>query len=151
MTEYKALLPEITLKYKTGSEKKVKINTSRDAYNLLKCFYDMDLLELTETFLVVFLNRSNNTLGWMRLSTGGIAGTVVDIKLIFATALKCAASGIILSHNHPSGNMLPSHEDERTTQKIKQAGLLFDISLLDHIIMGVEDGQFYSMADEGKV
>ena len=151
MTEYKALLPEITLKFKTGSEKKVKIGSSRDAYNLLKCFYDMDLLELTETFLVVFLNRSNNTLGWMRLSTGGIAGTVVDIKLIFATALKCAASGIILSHNHPSGNMLPSHEDERTTQKIKQAGLLFDISLLDHIIMGVEDGQFYSMADEGKV
>ena len=151
MTEYKALLPEITLKFKTGSEKKVKIGSSRDAYNLLKCFYDMDLLELTETFLVVFLNRSNNTLGWMRLSTGGISGTVVEIKLIFATALKCAASGIILSHNHPSGNMLPSHEDERTTQKIKQAGLLFDISLLDHIIMGVEDGQFYSMADEGKV
>jgi DNA repair protein RadC len=149
MIEYKTLIPEITLKFKTGNEQKAKISTSQDCFKVMLSFYDMDLLELTESFIVLFLNRANNTIGWLKVSSGGIAGTIVEIRLIMATAIKCAASGIILSHNHPSGNVTPSDADIKLTRKIKEAALLFDIALIDHIIMSSDSEKYYSMADEG--
>jgi DNA repair protein RadC len=96
------------------------------------------------------LNRSNAVLGILSVSKGGISGTVTDVRLIFQGALKTNASGIIVAHNHPSGNALPSDSDKKITQKIKEAGNLLDIQLLDHIIILPVEG-YYSFADEGTI
>ena len=91
---------------------------------------------------------TNAVLGILSVSKGGISGTVTDIRIIFQSALKSNASGIIVCHNHPSGNMYPSESDRKITQKIKEAGNLMDIQLLDHLIILPIEG-FYSFADEG--
>jgi DNA repair protein RadC len=96
------------------------------------------------------MNRSNAVLGIMSVSKGGISGTITDIRIIFQGALKSNASGIIISHNHPSGNTDPSESDRRITQKIKEAGNIMDIQLLDHIIILPVEG-YYSFADNGVV
>ena len=96
------------------------------------------------------MNRSNAVLGILSVSKGGISGTVTDIRLIFQGALKTNASGIIVCHNHPSGNAFPSESDRKITQKIKEAGNLLDIQLLDHIIILPVEG-YYSFADDGSI
>ena len=149
MKTYKENLPEITLKYKSGEQKKVKITKSKDSFDVMRLFFDQDTLELTESVIALFLNRSNNTIGWIKISQGGISGTVIDIRLILATALKCAASGIILAHNHPSGNKQPSNNDIQITNKLKEAGNIMDIRLLDHLI--ITESEYFSMADEGLI
>lgn len=148
MEEYKSTIPEITLKYKTGNIKKVKIRCSRDVADYLRLMYDADTLEISESAIVVFLNRANNSIGWIKISQGGISGTVMDVRLILATALKCGASGLILSHNHPSGNLDPSEADSKLTQRIKQSCELMEIQLLDHVIL-VPGEDYYSYADNG--
>ena len=147
MRTYKTNCPEIELKLKRGEIRKMQIKSSKDAFDAFKLFYDQDTIELTESFIAIFLNRANNTLGWLKVSQGGMTGTVVDIRIILGTALKIAAQSIILSHNHPSGNLQPSEADITLTKKIKEAGIFMDISILDHIIY-TESG-FYSFADEG--
>lgn len=149
MKTYKESLPEITLKYKSGEQKKIKITTSKDSFDIMRLFFDQDTLELTESVIALFLNRSNNTIGWLKVSQGGISGTVIDVRLILATALKCAASSIILAHNHPSGNRQPSDNDIKITNKLKEAGNIMDIRLLDHLI--ITETEYYSMADEGLI
>lgn len=100
-----------------------------------------------EVFLVVFLNRANRINHYEIISEGGITGTVADPRIILKKALEEDAVSIILCHNHPSGNLLPSRADEELTQKIKEASKYFDIKVLDHIIVS-EEG-YYSFADEG--
>ena len=100
-----------------------------------------------EEFWVIFLNRSNKIMGRMKLSQGGISGTVTDVRVVMKRAIEYLASGIIVAHNHPSGNLNPSESDTKITQKIKEAGNLMDIQLLDHII--ICDKGYYSFADEG--
>lgn len=102
-----------------------------------------------EVFIVIYLNRANQILHHEFHTTGGITHTVVDPKLIFHKAIGLKATGLILSHNHPSGNLKPSREDELLTQKIIEGGKLLDISVLDHII--ITDEGHYSFADEGKL
>lgn len=140
---------EIQLSYKSNVKPSLrpKINSSKDAHNVLMENWDGNKLELVEQFKVMFTNRANKVLGIYEVSTGGISGTVADPKLIFAAALKAAASGIILTHNHPSGNLQPSQADIDLTQKIKEGGKLLEIQLLDHIIVTSEG--YYSFADEG--
>lgn len=94
------------------------------------------------------MNRSNAVLGILSVSKGGISGTVTDIRIIFQAAIKANASGIIVCHNHPSGNMNPSESDTKITHKIKEAGAIMDIQLLDHLIITM-DGDYYSFADNG--
>jgi DNA repair protein RadC len=96
---------------------------------------------------VIFLNRANKIKHFEIVSKGGIAGTVADPRIILKKAILEEASSIILSHNHPSGNVKPSKADEDITQKIKQAAALIDIKVLDHII--VSDEGYFSFADEG--
>jgi DNA repair protein RadC len=84
----------------------------------------------------------------MDVSKGGISGCSVDIRVIFQAAIKANASGIIVSHSHPSGNLNPSESDSRLTQKIKEGGNVMEIQLLDHIIL-TPDGEYYSFADNG--
>ena len=104
-------------------------------------------MELLEEFNVLFLDRSNRVMGLFHASKGGVAGTVVDLKIVFAAALKARASSMILAHNHPSGNLLPSQADLDLTKKFKEAGKILDIQVLDHLILSPDD-RYYSFADE---
>ena len=137
---------EIKVSYCTSGNPKIKINSGDTAYSLLMSLWDMDTIELQEEFKVILLNRANDVLGVYSLSKGGITGTVVDQRLIFAVALKCNATGIILCHNHPSGNLKPSDADVTMTSKIKKCGELFDINLLDHLI--ITKNGYYSFIQE---
>ncbi|MFA6922909.1 MAG: JAB domain-containing protein [Bacteroidales bacterium] len=141
-------LAEIKVIYKSENKNKVKITNSKDVFNILNSLYDKDTIGFQEQFYMLLLNKGNVLLGWIKLSTGGISGTVVDLKIIFATALKAFASGIVVSHNHPSTNVNPSNEDVSITKKINDAGKLFEIKLLDHIIVA-PDNTYFSFADEG--
>ena len=105
--------------------------------------------DLKEYFFVIFLNQENEVLGYNKLSEGGINGTVADIRLTFGMALKSLASGIILIHNHPSGNTKPSPADQRLTKRFKEAGELLEINVLDHLILTTDN--YYSFTDEDRL
>lgn len=121
-----------------------KITSSRDAFNAIAPLI-VDLPH--EEFWILLLNRSNLVIGRERISTGGVAGTVVDAKLIFKTALQALAPAIILCHNHPSGNLRPSQADIDITTKLRKGGESIDVTVLDHLI--VSERGYYSFADEG--
>lgn len=123
---------------------RTQVKSSKDAYNYLY-EYLSDLPH--EEFYVVLLSRSNKIVGHECISRGGVSGTVADAKLIFLPALQKLASGIILAHNHPSGNLKPSNADISLTRKIKRGAEHLDITLFDHLIIG--DAGYYSFADEG--
>jgi DNA repair protein RadC len=144
-------IAEIQLLYKTNVKPSLrpKISSSQDAYEILKSNWDEYKIELVEQFKILLTNRANKVLGIFEVSIGGIAGTVADPKLIFIAALKAGASGLILSHNHPSGNLNPSQADIDLTRRIKEAGKLLEIQLLDHVILTSEG--YYSFADEGLI
>ena len=149
MKTYKAMLPEIKLRYENTDENKVKISSSKDAFQLLVKLYDDDTIEYTETVIVLFMNRANNTIGWFKLSTGCTSCAMVDSKVLFATALKCGASALILSHNHPSGFTHPSEPDRKLTSRVLECGKLLEISVLDHLIITKQN--YYSFADDGQM
>ena len=138
---------KLTYRNRLKPSERPQVTSSTDCYRVLKASWDMGKIEFVEQFKVLLLNRANRVLGVCEVSTGGIAGTVADPKLIFAAALKACASGIILCHNHPSGNLKPSAADLQLTKKVKQVGELLDIAVLDHIILTSES--YYSLADEG--
>ena len=96
---------------------------------------------------MLMLNRQNQVLGYHQISKGGMTGTIIDIRVVFQVALKACATSIIVAHNHPSGNLEVSSADRKITQNLKQAGLILEIPLLDHLILSSEG--YYSMADEG--
>lgn len=125
-------------------EERPKISSSNDIYDLLKS----DLLDLPhEAFWVVLLNRANRVIKKQQISHGGVAGTVADPKIIFKIALEELASGIILAHNHPSGNLTASQSDLDLTKKLKESGKMLDIQVLDHLIFA--GTKYLSFADEG--
>jgi DNA repair protein RadC len=122
---------------------RLKIRCSQDAWKLL----DGALSDLQhEEFWILLLNRSNQIIDQIRISQGGISGTVTDVRIILNAAIEKLASGIILAHNHPSGNLSPSEADIKITKKIKEAALMLDLSLLDHLI--ISDQGYLSMADD---
>lgn len=125
------------------SEKK-QITASRDAFEILRSQY-ADLNH--EEFWILLLNQANRVQRKQLISRGGRAGTVVDAKLVFETALQHRATSIILSHNHPSGNLRPSEQDLKLTKKIVEGGKLLDIRVLDHLIFS--NNEYYSFSDEG--
>lgn len=127
-------------------EAKPKIASSKDAFELLRG----DLMDLPkEEFWVLLLNRANRVITKRRISEGGVSGTVADPKIIFKLALEELASGVIVAHNHPSGNLSASQQDIDLTRKLKEGGKLLEIQLLDHII--VAGTRYYSFADNGQV
>ncbi|NNF34914.1 MAG: JAB domain-containing protein [Saprospiraceae bacterium] len=138
-------ISEIEIAYKNTQTDRVKLRNSYAVKQLLMDNWNMDTIELLEEFKIILLNRAHYVLGIYPLSKGGITGTVADVRLIFSTALKCNATSVILAHNHPSGNRNPSEIDIRLTKKIKKAGELLDIGILDHIILTKDD--YYSFAD----
>lgn len=121
-----------------------KIGSSLHAFEILK----KRLQDLPhEEFWALFMNRANQVMKEVCFSKGGIAGTVVDVRLICRQALEQHSSGIIIAHNHPSGQLIPSEQDKQITRKLKEGLKLFDISLLDHLIIG--DQSYLSFSDEG--
>jgi len=141
-------ISEIKVSYKPKIMNNPLIKSSDDVFKYLVPFYNNDTLALQEKFLVMYLNRQHKILGVFPLSIGGITSTVVDIRLLISVALKVAATSIIISHNHPSGNNYPSDADKEITKKIKDACKLFDITVLDHMII-VSDKKYLSFTDEG--
>ena len=142
-------LSEIQVSYKPGLISSKIIIDSQTAFDILAALFPPETICLQEQFVVLYLNRANRVIGSYQLSKGGITGTIADIRLILSVALKTAATGIILAHNHPTGNLKPSEADRQITERIKQAGKLMDIELLDHIILSSEG--YYSFADDGKL
>lgn len=124
-----------------------KITSSSYAYELLMMAWDMNKIELLEQFKILLLDRSNACIGVSDISTGGLNGCIVDARIVFSTALKARASAIVLSHNHPSGNLTPSKQDIDLTRKFVQAGKLLDIDVIEHLI--VTPQSYYSFADSG--
>ncbi|MBN1250579.1 MAG: DNA repair protein RadC [Bacteroidales bacterium] len=125
---------------------KENIQSSEQAYEIFNPVLE-DLPH--EEFWIAFLNRANKVIAKTRISQGGIAGTVIDVKIIMKLAIENLASGIILCHNHPSGNKKPSNEDIKITNKLIEAGKLLDISVLDHII--IANSSYFSFADQGLI
>ncbi|MGB0929477.1 MAG: RadC family protein [Chitinophagales bacterium] len=128
------------------AKEKKQIKGSNDAFELLH----PKIADLPhEEFWVIFMNRGNKIVSTERISIGGVAGTVADVKLIFKRALELTVSGMILAHNHPSGNLRPSQADIQLTKKMVEAGKLLEINVFDHVI--VTDMGYYSFADEGGI
>lgn len=123
---------------------RIKISNSKSVFDAVGPQIS-DLLH--EEFWVLYLDRSNHIIRKSNISKGGVSGTVVDARIIFKQAIENLASAIVLCHNHPSGNLKPSEEDIRITKKLKEAGKLVDIAILDHII--IAGNNFFSFADEG--
>ena len=148
----KVQVNEIRISYKGGLKSNLwqKIGNSQDAAELIFGDWDKDTIGIYETFKVVLLNNSNKVKGLFQLSQGGITGTLVDLRILFAVVLKSLSVAIILSHNHPSGKLRPSENDKRITSKIRDASNLFDIKLLDHLIL-TPDGDYFSFADNGMI
>ncbi len=124
-----------------------KIRDSADAYNYMLQFYHEDI-EIYESFFLLCLTRANTTRAYMKISQGGTTGTVVDPKILAKYAIDTMSSGVILCHNHPSGNLIPSKMDIEITNKIKNGLKLFDVNVLDHIIIS-PNNEYYSFCDEG--
>nr|WP_181718647.1 JAB domain-containing protein [Pedobacter sp.]QJS06227.1 DNA repair protein RadC [Pedobacter sp.] len=124
-----------------------KINGSKVCFEILLANWNINTIEYREEFNVLMLNRNNKVIGIFQASTGGQAGTVVDPKQIFGVALKANAAAIIVSHNHPSGNLTPSSEDIKVTNRLVECGKLLDLPVLDHII--ITNDSYLSFADEG--
>lgn len=142
---------EVKLTYitKVKPSDRLSVTTSRDAQKILFESWDLSNIEHVETCKMLLLNRANKVLGITTISKCGISGSIVDVRIVFQYALKANASGIIIAHNHPSGNKMPSESDKSITRKIKEAGTILDIPLLDHIILTPERDIYTSLADEG--
>lgn len=125
-----------------------KISSSESAAEVLFDHWDKSTIGLQESFKVVLLNNGNKVKGIYEISRGGIKGTLVDLRILFAVILKSLTVSIILCHNHPSGTLKASANDKKITEKVRKASKLFDIIVLDHIILA-PDGSYYSFADNG--
>ncbi|EIJ37479.1 JAB domain-containing protein [Galbibacter orientalis] len=141
---------EIQLSYKESflTSCETTISSSSKAAAILLQSFDMNTIALQETFKVLLLNNSNKVKGIYTLSIGGITGTLVDIRILYAVILKSLSTAVILCHNHPSGTLKASEQDKEITQKIKKAGLYLDVKVLDHIILS-PCGKYFSFADNG--
>ena len=142
-------IAEIAVKYSTSVKpsERIKVTTSHDAADAFRELWSQSM-EYKESFYAMYLNRNNRILGIHKVAEGGLCGTVVDVRCVFQVALKANACSVIVAHNHPSGNEVPSEADKTITRKIKEAGKFLDIPLLDHLIMLPGDG-YMSFADDG--
>ncbi|OJU55385.1 MAG: DNA repair protein [Bacteroidales bacterium 45-6] len=142
-------IAEVELSYKTSIKKedRHKITSSEDAYDILMKTFREGTIEYKEFFKVLMLNQANEVVGYSAISEGGISGCIVDVRVILQAALLSNASGIIIAHNHPGGNLVASEQDLSITKKIKEGAKLIDINLLDHLILTSES--YLSLADKG--
>lgn len=144
-------IAEVALKYRTHvpADDMPKVECPEDAVLLLRTIWNADTIQLREEFVVILLNNHKRCLGWSRVSIGGSSCTIVDVSAIFQIALLGNAASIILSHNHPSGNLKPSTADIHLTQRVKKSGALLGITVDDHIILS--DSDHYSFRMNGLI
>lgn len=147
MKEYKTNLPKLSLVKEETNILRAKIASSYDAAEYIRKFYGTDI-GMFESFFLLLLNNANNTIGYVKISQGGITGTVVDIKIVCKYVVEAMAVGVVIAHNHPSGTMKPSESDKKITAKIKKALETFDVKLLDHIIVVPDNNKYVSFADD---
>ena len=140
-------VPQISIKYKRHFEiKRNIVRTAEDAYELFMEVWDIDTIDYIENFYILLLDRGHHVLGIAHISKGSTNQTLVDSKVIFGKAILANASSIVLAHNHPSGSLAISEPDKSVTKKLKEAGKLLDIVILDHII--ITSNGYTSLADE---
>ena len=142
-------LNEVKVSYTCTATEAVR--TSAEAQELCRKAYDMANanLSLKETFIILYFNRANKLIGFYVLSSGGLCGTIADLRIAFSIGLKCLATSMILVHNHPSTNKQPSQSDLQLTKKFVKTGELLEIKVLDHIILTPDE--YYSMSDKGQL
>jgi len=140
---------EIQVSYKPNKIISAKISTSFDAVQIIRKFWNEETIQMQEEVKVILLNNSNHVLGIYNLSKGGMTSSLVDVRIILSVALKCLATGIIMIHNHPSGNLKPSSADLNIVKKLNESCKLMDITLFDSIIITKES--YMSFADEGLI
>ena len=147
------IVNEIKLSYsrKGNCERSISSSSSSslDAVDVFRAHFDADQMDYRESFFALYLDQANKVLGIKKISECGISSTLVDVRIIMQAALLCNASGIIVSHNHPSGNLKPSSADIKMTSKIKDAAKTLDIALLDHVVL-TSDSHF-SFADNAMI
>ena len=138
---------EIQISYYPSIMEDYQVENSQRSFELFLNEWEQNTLQMQEEVKLLLLNRNNRVLGIHSLAKGGLTSCVVDIRIILSVALKCLATGIILVHNHPSGNLKPSIDDIKITEQLKDGCKLLNIELLDHLIITRED--YFSFADEG--
>ena len=146
-TDFKVAEVQLTYKNRVPCKDRQQVNDSESAYRIAKTLFPDETIDYRESFKAIYMNRSNHVLGCLTVSEGGPCSTAVDVKLILQGALLTNASGVILAHNHPSGNLQPSTPDKVMTDKIRQALTVMDINLLDHLIITRE--KYFSFINEG--
>jgi DNA repair protein RadC len=139
-------LPEFKIQSIQSDFTKVKLTNTQAAANYLRQFYTGDI-DIFESSFILLLNNSMHTIGFAKISQGGITGTVIDPRIVAHYAVKCLATAVIIAHNHPSGNLNPSESDKKVTEKIHKGLSLLDIDLVDHVIL--TSSGFTSFRDEG--
>lgn len=149
-------LSELKVSYRRGRSRKGRkpaekcvLHMPVEAEEYLRTLWDRDTIDLREEFVVLCLDASLTVLGWVRLHTGGLDSSPVDPRLVFGVALQTASAAIVVAHNHPSGNVEPSQQDEVLTQRLAVGAKLLGIRLLDHLILGREGS--FSFASAGKL
>ena len=140
------IVNEIKLSYSRKGNCERSITSSRDAMEVFREHFDADELDYRESFFALYLNQANKVLGIKKISECGISSALVDVRIVLQAALLCNASGIIVAHNHPSGNLTPSTADIKITAQIKEASKIMSMALLDHIILTSDS--YYSFADD---
>jgi DNA repair protein RadC len=148
MENTESYLNRLELRKLQSEFQETKITSSSSAAQYMRRFYGDDL-EIFESSFILLLNNQMLTIGYAKISQGGIVGTVIDSRLIAHYAVQVLATSVIICHNHPSGTLTPSHSDIHITAKIKEGLRLLDIELQDHIILTSHG--YYSFADEGKL
>jgi DNA repair protein RadC len=148
MKTYKSTVDFVSLRKQKSDIKRARITCSEDAANYIRQFY-FDDLDICESFFLLLLSIRNSTIGYAKISQGGVTGTVVDVKIIAKYIADTMAKGIVVAHNHPSGVVNPSKKDFEVTQKIKEVAMIFDSVLVDHIILA--EDSYYSFADESNI
>ena len=145
----KSQVSEIQVSYTPNLLVDMSIKNSKKSFELILNEWELETLQMQEEVKIILLNRSNKVLGIYSLAKGGLTSCIVDVRIILSIALKTLATGIILFHNHPSGNLKPSKADLDITKKLKNFCDLLDISLLDHLIITKDN--YFSFADEGLI
>ena len=148
-TDYRVAEVELSYRNRVAKSKRKQILDSTTAYRVLRENFSDDTIDYKETFKVLYLNQACQVLGCSTISEGGITNTLADVRMILQGALLTNATGMILAHNHPSGSIRPSRQDDELTRKIVEASNLMDIRVNDHIILTNEE--FYSYCDEGRI
>lgn len=148
-SQYKVCEVKLTYKSKIKASEREKILSAENAYKILLSVFDSETIQYKEFFKVILMNRANKVLGVCHILEGGLNETSADIRIIMQAVILGNASAIILAHNHPSGNIQPSMQDDQVTKRVKEIAKLIGINLLDHLI--ITDETYYSYSENGRI